>query len=67
MTPDDMIGTDTDAGDGQWSLSDSEATQIVPLEYYENRQGDLAGTATVSRVLHTYLNLLTPTPPPAIA
>lgn len=42
-----MAGTDTSAGDGKWPFSDPEVTQIVPLEYYENRQGDLIGTAIV--------------------
>ena len=43
-----MTVIDAGAGDGQWLLSDLEVTQIVPLECYENRQGDLAVTVTVS-------------------
>lgn len=37
ITPADMTEIDAGAGDGQWLLSDLEVTQIVPLEYYENR------------------------------
>lgn len=62
MTPADMAEIDTRAGDGQWLLSDPEATQIVPSEYYENRQGGLAGTVTVSRLcayLKPLMNLST--------
>jgi hypothetical protein len=36
-TPADMTEIDVGAGDGQWLLSDLEVTQIVPLEWYENR------------------------------
>jgi hypothetical protein len=45
-----MAGIGPGVGDGQWPLTDPEATQIVPLEYYENRQGDLAGIVTVCRL-----------------
>ena len=57
-TQTDMSTTASDVGDGQWPVSDLEATQIIPEEYYENRQGDLAGTAIVSGPTRLLQNLL---------
>ena len=59
-----MATTDSGVGDGQYSFSELEATQIIPEEYFENRQGDLAGTAIVRQKYHTRPSrkLLTPLP-----
>ena len=37
-----------DGNPAQWPASDLETTQIISEDYWENRQGDLAGTPVVS-------------------
>lgn len=41
-------GTTDPDSDGQWPDSDLTVTRTIPEEYWQNRQGDLAGTQTVT-------------------
>ena len=64
-TPADMAETDRGPGDGHWPLSDPEATQIIPKEYYKDRQGGLSWYNICMSDVRSYLKVLIPLKSPA--